>query len=273
MISKLMLFVMLLIVLVGCHRNTTEFIDKKGLTIEKRVLCPDGYSRNDLEEGSWGHFLQNLRLKEVGSKILDYQGNPIKDQNKHIAIIDYSIGRKDLQQCADAIIRLRSEYLFATGQYEKIKFHFTNGDLYTWIDHANGIRTVVEGNNITFVKNATKDHSYNNLKNYLEIVFMYAGTISLNEEIIKVEKNENISIGDVIIVPGSPGHAVLIVDEAVGSDGDKIFLLAEGFMPAQSIHVLTNFDDNTGPWYHVKLNDELKTSRFKFTNANIGRFE
>jgi len=37
---------------------------------------------------------------------------------------------------------------------------------------------------------------------------------------------KNMNIGDVFIVGGSPGHAVIVVDMAVNSDGEKIFLLA-----------------------------------------------
>ena len=52
---------------------------------------------------------------------------------------------------------------------------------------------------------------------------------------------ENIEIGDVFIQGGFPGHAIIVVDLAENEVGEKCFLVAQSYMPAQEIHVLKNF--------------------------------
>src|SRR5215218_4144092 len=88
------------------------------------------------EEGSWADFLQHLPVEE--GPILDYRGLPVGDQEKHIGIIPYDVGKRDLQQCADALMRLRAEYLFGRKRYDEIGFHFVGGQFYTWNDYCRG---------------------------------------------------------------------------------------------------------------------------------------
>lgn len=97
----------------------------------ERITVPEGYDWIIEENGSLGKFLQHSKLKKAGSPVLNYKQKPIRNQSKHIGIFDYNASDKDLQQCADAVIRLRVEYLFHHKKFNAIKFHFTNGDLFS----------------------------------------------------------------------------------------------------------------------------------------------
>ena len=55
--------------------------------------------------------------------------------------------------------------------------------------------------------------------------------------------------GDFFVMPGSPGHAVLVLDLARSPDGRRRAVLGQGFMPAQSFHVLRGASGSA--WFAV----------------------
>lgn len=254
--------------------ETTVTINKNKNTIKERFSPPEGYEWIDEQPESFGYFLENFTLKPYKSLILKYDGTPISTQHLHEAVFDIDTGDQDLQQCADAVIRLRAEYLFKTKKYNEIKFHFTNGDLVTWNDYKNGIRAFVNGNSVSFRKTNPFDDSYQNFRNYLNLIFNYAGTISLNKETTPVIKNTDLKTGDLLITPGSPGHVVFISGACKNKKGERLYLLGEGFTPAQSIHLLSNpFDKNVSPWYNLDVKaKETKTARYTFKPTNFTSF-
>ena len=127
---------------------------------------------------------------------------------------------------------------------------------------------------VTFTKGGrVGDYSYQNFKKYITNVFYYAGTYSLSKE-LKSKKIHNIQVGDVFIKGGFPGHGVIVVDVAKNErTGKKVFLLAQSFMPAQSIHILENWgDDELSPWYSESFGTSLMTPDWKFESDSLMEF-
>lgn len=240
-------------------------------TVRERFHAPENYVWVEEKPQSFGYFIENFKLKPYGTKILKFDGTPIGTQNLHEAVFDISVGTKDLQQCADAVIRLRAEYLKNIGKEHEIGFHYTSGDFLKWKDFKNGHRLIVEGNKVSPAIIAVTDPSVNSFQNYLDNIFNYAGTISLNKETKPVTKNSDLKTGDILITPGSPGHVVFIAGVSKNSEGKKLYLLGEGFTPAQSIHILKNpFNPKISPWYELDVNSsEIKTARYIFKLTNF----
>lgn len=217
---------------------------------------------------SWTYFLQHLPEKE--GTILDYKGNKITNQEKHFSIINYDIGNRDLQQCADALMRLRGEYLCAQKRFNEIGFHFVSGQYYRFIDYCKGLKPVTNGNAVRFVTGATSVVTHQSLRKYLDLVYTYASTISLAKELKATNAFE---IGTVVIYPGSPGHCFILVDEATADSGEKLFKLVESYTPAQSIYVLrNNAEPSLGYWHKLKKGT-IETASYVFTSYHLKKFE
>ena len=220
-------------------------------TIVDSFAPPAGFVRVSTEPDSFAGWLRHLPLAPVGTPVRFYDGREKPDQSEVAAVIDIDVGSADLQQCADAIIRLRAEYLFSRGDTERLAFDFTSGHRYSFQSYARGVTPAVSGANVTWRSGQHHGLSHDSLRRWLDIVFNYAGTLSLSRELRPVPRLTEAAIGDVLVHGGTPGHAVLIVDLAVEpASGRKVALLAQGFMPAQSVHVLRNpLDPDLSPWF------------------------
>jgi len=83
-------------------------------------------------------------------------------------------------------------------------------------------------------------------------------------------------IGDVLVQGGSPGHAVIVIDMAENiNTKEKIYLLAQSYMPAQSVHIIVNRNDlNISPWYKLeKESKKIITPSWLFTINDLKRFK
>lgn len=190
------------------------------------------------------------------------------------AVLDIDVGKKDLQQCADAVMRLRAEYLYKNKRYAELHFNFTNGFKADYTKWRNKQRISVSGNKVSWTNTTKESESYQSFREYLDKVFTYAGTASLAKE-LKAIPLKDMQIGDVFIKGGSPGHAVIIVDMAVNpKTNKKLFMIAQSYMPAQNIHVLINKNNVAlSPWYELDENaEQIFTPEWTFGKEELRRF-
>lgn len=240
-----------------------------GHTIATRFAPPAGFTRVAAAQGSFGAYLRGLPVKPEGALVHLFDGSLKPRQDVHAAVVDLSVGDKDLQQCADAIMRLRAEHSYAAGRQDDIAFDLTNGFRAEWARWRTGERIRVSGNTCTWARTGKADSSHDELLRYLTFVSTYAGSLSLQRELDRSTPKDlaasDLRIGDVFIQGGSPGHAMLVVDVAVHPDGRKAFLLAQSYMPAQEIHVVKDLQHpELGAWYVLEGDDRLYTPEWTF---------
>ena len=221
--------------------------NKGGNTVESRFPPPEGFQRVQVKSESFKAYLRQLSLKPKGSKVNYYDGNTKPSRNIYLAVANQEIGNKNLHQCADAIIRLRADFLWKQKRYEHIQFDLTNGFTARYSKWMNGERLAVNGNKTYWVKKTEASNSYDDFWEYLEMIFMYAGTASLEKELV-AKTPAQIEIGDVFLQGGFPGHAILVVDKVRHiRTGETRIMLGQSYMPAQQFQILANTNDVRTP--------------------------
>ncbi len=247
-------------------------VDAARETLESRFAPPAGFVREPAAAGSFGTWLRGLPLKPDGAPVLLFSGATKPRQDVHAAVIDIDTGTRDLQQCADAIMRLRAEWLYGSRRSNDIAFNYTSGARVDFARWSKGGRPSADGR--TWSNGAKPDDSYASFKRYMIQVFAYAGTHSLERELKAVAPGSPPEIGDVFIRGGFPGHAVLVADVARHPPtGETRFLLIQSFMPAQDMHILKHPDNASGsPWYTPTADGSLQTPEWPFPAGSHKRW-
>lgn len=233
----------------------SPLVNNYGKTVLERFDTPLGYSRVPVQKNTFATYLRTLELLPAGSPAHYYNGKvKPNDANIYVAVVDLPISSKNIQMSASSIIRLVSEYLFINHEYEKIAFH-------------------TENQKIGFVSFSNGDYSKGEFRKYMDFVMERSSTPSFCTD-LKPEKLPNIQIGDIFVQNNLPnGHAVIVVDMVENKKGDKLFLLAQGFQPAQEIQIISNpSDPEISPWYKLK-EGELLTPEWRFMTSDLMRFK
>ncbi|MEM7675127.1 MAG: DUF4846 domain-containing protein [Myxococcota bacterium] len=240
--------------------------------LSTRLKPPTSYRRKPVEPNSFAAWLRTLPVKPGRPEVRLFDGRRKAYQHAQWLVLDVDVGRRNLQQCADAVMRLYAEWQWAQEDYDRICFRYTSGHRLPWAKWAVGYRPKIEGRRVSLVQRAAPSSSYTSFRRYLRSVFTYAGTASLARDLPSVSSPRQIQPGDVFIKGGFPGHAVIVVDVVENEAGHRKFALAQSYMPAQDIHVLRN-PASDGPWFSFSPDtDRLRTPEWTFDWSELKRF-
>ena len=255
------------------EKKVFSYILPEGSTLESRFAVPDGYVRSEYPEGSFGSFVRNYPMKPDGSPVLLWTKEPKGNQRDHAAVFDMMVEDElDVQQCADSVMRIYAEYFRATGQYDRIRFHFVNGFLCDYNSYIQGNRVKVSGDDVVWVESQPAEDSDRVFNEFMKIVCAYASTLSMESESVSADL-QDLQIGDIFLKGGSPGHVVMVAD-VCEKDGRKAFLLAQGYMPAQEFHIVKNPLHESDPWYYEEeVQYPFKTQEYTFPEGSFRRLQ
>jgi hypothetical protein len=230
-------------------------------TLLARFETPKGMHRVPVATGSFGEFLRTLPLEAKGAPVRAFNGEVIRagDHPRVAAVLALDVGPFDVQQCADSIVRLHAEWQWSKGNHA-LSYRASSGfpmELSRW---ENGERMRVDGSTLAWYRGAKKDASRKSFREYLDQVFTFVNTVAVERDGLHI-KAKDLEPGDFFVQGGFPGHAVIVLDLAKDDQGKRKALLAQGFMPAQSMHVLRNEKDEI--WTPLDENSALYTPFWK----------
>ena len=207
------------------------------------ISVPKGYERISGNDQMYTDFLRSIPLKPKGAEVRLYKSNETARFGNYAkyAVIDLPL-LSNAEQCADACMRLRAEYLFRHGKYAKI--HFANNA---------GLDFFYLGG-----------RSRKAFESYMRKVYGFANTASLAKE-LPTRALKDVQPGDILVYPARKGHkyghAVFVIDVVQNKKGEKMVMLAEGCTPACDIHLIRNFRNWRNPaWF--KWNDNADVQYF-----------
>lgn len=207
---------------------------------------PPGYTRVKCDDESFGAYLRQLPLKRRGSRVHLYKSDKLaRFQGCNYAVVDMPL-LSNYEQCADVCMRLRAEYLYSIGEYQKIRFKALDGSI---LQYKGG-------------------QSREAFERFMRHVYGVCNTTSMCASMPK-RAFADLEAGDVFVYKsrkqGRYGHAVIVVDIAENAAGEKVFLVVEGNTPARDMHVLRNpYRLFMSAWYKLNPDGELQ-SIYPFT--------
>ena len=167
------------------------------------ISVPKGYERISGNDQMYTDFLRSIPLKPKGAEVRLYKSNETARFGNYAkyAVIDLPL-LSNAEQCADACMRLRAEYLFRHGKYAKI--HFANNA---------GLDFFYLGG-----------RSRKAFESYMRKVYGFANTASLAKE-LPTRALKDVQPGDILVYPARKGHkyghAVFVIDVAQNKKGEK----------------------------------------------------
>ena len=258
--------------------TTGTNINISGTSISSMIQVPQDFIRPPFPATSLQSYLQTLPVKSYNSKVIKYDGYE-KHFNCYAAVLQTDLEiTEDLIHGEHIIQYLRAQFLYKSEKYDMINYSYDDNRSLSFDQWGAGARFVWQDTIYVLDTIAAENYSYESFQKYMNTIFQNSSTNSIAMDTRNIDYSE-LSIGDVLVQPKdfrNRGHAVFVVDMAVHpSTGEKLVLLAQGYMPSQDLHILKNtLEPEISPWYRV--NDEspyFATAQWTFRQKHARRFK
>lgn len=221
--------------------------------------APPGYSRVAAEAGTFAAWLRDLPLAAPKTPVTDWRGEQVHagDNDYVEAVVAIDVGKADLQQSSDVILRLQAEWLWSTGRRDATYLAATK-DPMSFASYTEGKRVLAQGPHLYWVKNAKpnepNDHAA--FRDFLDVAFTWANSTAVRMQSTPVAAKD-VRAGDFFLQPSKGGFVVVVLDIAERPTGERVALLGQCLYPAMSIYVARQ--GRATPWFSLRAPDPILT--------------
>jgi hypothetical protein len=183
------------------------------------------------------------------------------DDDYVAAVVAIDVGAGDLQQSADAVVRLNAEWLWASDKSDAISYRSASKLDMPFSRWAKGQRLIASGPNVFWVvKTKPREPTYNDFRQYIDAVMLWTNNIALAMRATHVADPKDLTAGDFFLQTHGKGHALLVLDVAQKPTGERVALLGQALQsPAQSFHVIRLGHETA--WFSMRPPNPVNTPR------------
>lgn len=231
--------------LLGCEAGA--------VTLQATIPPPTGYERIAVVAESFGASVRSLKVLPDSVPVRFADGRICQMWPAGTRVVDMPfLFRVDLEQCTDMALRLYAEYHWARGSADSLEFKLQNGQRIAWREWRAGRRLRFDSAaNRHVTAPSTTDSTRAEFERFLHYLFLWTGSAALQRDLPEV-RADDLRPGDLIVqnTTGAMGHVSVILDVAQGSGGQRLYLIGNGWTPAQSFFVrMARSDEGIDGWF------------------------
>ncbi len=203
---------------------------------------PKGYERVAGLPG-FSSWVQELPLFPKGTPVTNPYGSEVLSPPAEVLAVTTVPVLSNACQCADMAILLWAYYHQSIGQEKTLRFKSVSGDWMDYSAYRTGTRYHPTEDGRHLKSYSTRDsRSDAGFQGFLKTVFLYAGSASLSRDLPRLDPRF-VQAGDLFVQPpargGQTGHVSVVVDTARNAQGQRLYRMAYGYIPAMSLFLVS----------------------------------
>jgi len=217
------------------------------------IPVPEGYERTAIPTGTFAASLRNLELAPDG-ELLAGDGKTLLCDEDKVAVTKIRPFDNQKDVGVDGIVRLWGDYLWNSGNRNRISFPLDNGQVATWKDWRDGLRPRKQGGRYIFTQITTPAAGYDTYQQFLSFAAEEMGAIALRRE-SRIVFDDSASVGDLIVAlrQETESRVGIILDACKEPRGERLFLIGTCGTPSTTLYIMRPYSPVQGlnEWFSL----------------------